>query len=145
MARGRPKKEGLWAEKDRIRVMVWESLKSQGYALPIELTNGKGQLIRGQHSVKVAVAAVAKELECSETTVWNAWSGFDPLSYEWGREKDQHDFEMNIAYECRAEEALQLSSASSATRRNSPTMKLRTAPKSWKGTSPTTTTISYYK
>ena len=57
--------------------------------------------------MKVAVAAVAKELECSETTVWNAWAGFDPLIYEWGREKHQHDFEMDIAYECRAEEALQ--------------------------------------
>ena len=32
--------------------------------------------------MKVAVAAVAKELKCSETTVWNAWAGFDPLSYE---------------------------------------------------------------
>ena len=79
MARGRPKKEGLWAEKDRIRVKVWEALKSQGYDLPIELANGKSRLCRGQHSVKVAVAAVAKELKCSETTVWNAWAGFDPL------------------------------------------------------------------
>ena len=44
MARGRPKKEGLWAEKDRIRVKVWEALKSQGYNLPIELANGKSRL-----------------------------------------------------------------------------------------------------
>jgi hypothetical protein len=38
--------------------------------------------------------------------VWNAWAGFDPLSYEYGREKHQHDFEMDMAYECRAEIAL---------------------------------------
>ena len=95
MARGRPKKKGLWAEKDRIRVKVWEALKSQGYNLPIELASGKSRLRRGQHSVKVAVAAVAKELKCSETTVWNAWASFDPLSYEWGREKHQHDAEMD--------------------------------------------------
>ena len=106
MARGRPKKQGLWAEKQRIRVKVWEALKSQGRALPIELANGKSRLIRGRHSVKVAVAAVAKELKCSETTVWNAWSGFDPLSYEYGREKRQHDAEMDIHYEYRREVAL---------------------------------------
>src|SRR4029453_12435948 len=29
MARGRPKKRGLWAEKDRIRVKVWDARKSQ--------------------------------------------------------------------------------------------------------------------
>ena len=107
MARGRPKKEGLWAEKDRIRVKVWEVLKSQGYNLPIELAGGKSRLRRGQHSVKVAVAAVAKELKCSETTVWNAWAGFDPLSYEWGREKRQSDFEWDIHYEYRREAALE--------------------------------------
>ena len=106
MARGRPKEQGLWAEKDRIRVKVWEALKSQGHDLPIELINGKSQLLRGHHSVKVAVAAVAKELKCSETTIWNAWSGFDPLSYEWGREKRQTDFECDIHYECRQEAAL---------------------------------------
>jgi len=106
MARGRPKKKGLWSEKDRIREKVWEALKSQGYTLPIELVDGKSRLIRGQHSVKVAVATVAKELKCSETTVWNAWAGFDPLSYEWGREKRQYDAEMDLYYEYRREEAL---------------------------------------
>jgi hypothetical protein len=105
-ARGRPKKKDLWSEKERIRVKVWEALKSQGYTLPIELADGKSRLIRGNHSIKVAVADVAKELKCSQTTVWNAWSGFDPLSYEWGREKYQHDFEMDMAYEYRRDEAL---------------------------------------
>ena len=57
--------------------------------------------------MKVAVAAVAKELKCSETTVWNAWSGFDPLSYEYGREKRQHDAEMDLVYEYRREVALE--------------------------------------
>ena len=107
MARGRPKKKGLWAEKDRIRVKVWEALKSQGHHLPIELVDGKSRLIRGPHSVKVAVAAVAKELKCSETTVWNAWSGFDPLSYEYGQEKLQHDYEMDMAHEYLREAALE--------------------------------------
>jgi hypothetical protein len=102
MPRGRPKK----TDTHLIRVKVWEALKSQGYTLPIELVDGESRLIRGQHSVKVAVADVATELNCSETTVWNAWSGFDPLSYEWGREKHQHDFEMDMAHEDRREEAL---------------------------------------
>jgi hypothetical protein len=106
MVRGRPKKKDLWAEKQRIRLKVWEALKSQGHPLPIELVDGKSRLIRGNHSLKVAVAAVAKELKCSPTNVWNAWSGFDPLSYEWGQEKYRHDFEMDVAYECRAETAL---------------------------------------
>jgi hypothetical protein len=100
MPRGRPKK----ADTDLIRVKVWEALKSQGHTLPIELVDGR--LIRGDHRVKVAVAAVAKELKCSPTTVWNAWAGFDPLSYEWGREKYLHDFEMDMAHEYRREEAL---------------------------------------
>lgn len=103
MPRGRPKTSGLRAERHRIRVKVWEALKSQGTTLPIELAGGKSRLLRGRHGVKVAVAAVAKELKCSEPTVWNAWSGFDPLSYEWGQEKYQHDFE---AYEYRREMAL---------------------------------------
>jgi hypothetical protein len=107
MPRGRPKEKGLWAEKDRIRVKAWEALKSQGHNLPIELVDGKSRLIRGPHSVKVAVAAVAKELKCSETTVWNAWSGFDPLSYECGQEKLQHDYEMDMAYESLREAALE--------------------------------------
>ena len=107
MARGRPKKESLWAEKDRIRVMVWEALKSQGYDLLIGLAKGKSRLRRGQHSVKVAVAAVAKEINCSETTVWNAWASFDPLSYEYGREKRQHDAEWDIHYEFRHQAALE--------------------------------------
>jgi hypothetical protein len=80
MARGRPK--GPHFNKHTIRVKVWEALKSQGRTLPIELVDGKSRLIRGDHSVKVAVADIAKELKCSETTVWNAWAGFDPLSYE---------------------------------------------------------------
>ena len=108
MARGRPKKQGLWAEQYRIRVKVWEALKSQGHNLPIELADGKSRLLRGQHSVKVAVAAVAKEMKCSETTVWNAWSKFDPLSYEWGREMHQHDAEMDLAMEYRHAVALNL-------------------------------------
>lgn len=107
MPRGRPKKKGLWAEKDRIRVKVWEALKSQGYELPIELASGKSRLRRGQHRVKVAVAAVAKKLKCSETTVWNAWASFDPLSYEWGREKHQHDAEVDLAMTYRFEAALE--------------------------------------
>jgi hypothetical protein len=104
MARGRPK--GPHFDKRTIRVKVWEALKSQGRTLPIELVDGKSRLIRGDHSVKVAVADIAKELKCSETTVWNAWAGFDPLSYEWGREMYQHDFEMDMAHEYRREEAL---------------------------------------
>jgi hypothetical protein len=106
MARGRPPKEGLWAEKNRIRVKVWEALKSQGHTLPIELVDGKSRLIRGHHSVKVAVAAVAEELKFSTTTVWNAWSGFDPLSYVYGQEKFQSDYEWDIHYQCRHDEAL---------------------------------------
>src|SRR6476620_7556707 len=82
--RRRPKKKSLESEKQKIRVKVWEALKAQGHNLPVRLVNGKSRLIRGQHSMKVAVAAVAKELKCSQTTVWNAWASFDPLSYEWG-------------------------------------------------------------
>ena len=99
--RRRPKKKGLPHDKDKIRKRVWEALKLQGHELPIELANGKSRLIRGQHSVKIAVATVAKELKYSETTVWNAWAGFDPLSYEYGREKHQHDAEMDLFYEYR--------------------------------------------
>jgi hypothetical protein len=105
-SRGRPKKKSLESEKRRIREKVWDALKSQGHDVPIELTNGKSRILRGEHSMKVAVAAVAKELKCSETTVWNTWAGFDPLGYEWGREKLQHDFEMDMAHEYRREEAL---------------------------------------
>ena len=107
MARGRPKEQGLWAEKDRIRVKVWEALKSQGHTLPIELVDGKSRLIRGHHSVKVAVAAVAKELKCSRDHCMECLAGFDPLSYEWGREKLQSDYEWDIHYECRREAALE--------------------------------------
>jgi hypothetical protein len=106
MARGRPKKKDLCAEKQRIRLKVWEALKAQGHPLPVELVDGKSRLIRGNHSVKLAVAAVVKELKCSPTTVWNAWSGFDPLSYEWGQEKHRHDYEMCMAYEYRTATAL---------------------------------------
>ena len=101
--RRRPKKTGLWYEKQRIQVKLWEALKSQGNKLPINLADGKSCLIRGKHSIKRAVADVAKELKCSETTVWAAWSGFDPLSYEWGREKHQLDAEWDRAMELRAE------------------------------------------
>jgi hypothetical protein len=107
MARGRPKKKGLESEKQRIRLKVWEALKSQGHNLPIRLTNGKSRLIRGHHSIKVAVADVAKELKRSQTTVWNAWAGFDPLSYEWGREKHQSDAEWDLYHEFRHDEALE--------------------------------------
>ena len=143
-ARGRPKKKGLWSEKQIIRVKVWEALKSQGHTLPIELAKGKSRLIRGHHSIKVAVADVAKELKCSQTTVWNAWAGFDPLSYEWGREKHQSDAEWDLAHEYRRETAIEFCSASSATRRNLPAKKLRPAPRNWTTTA-ATPKISYYK
>ena len=106
-ARGRLKQKDLWSEKERIRVKVWEAIKSQGHTLPIMLADGKSRLIRGHHSIKAAVADVAKELKCSQTTVWNAWSGFDPLSYEYGREKRQYDAQMDLLYEFRAAKALE--------------------------------------
>jgi hypothetical protein len=105
--RRRPKKKNLFSEKHRIRVKVWEALQSQGHKLPISLANGTSRLLRGKHSIKRAVADVAKELKCSETTVWAAWAGFDPLSYEWCREKHQHDYELDLAMEFRAEAALE--------------------------------------
>jgi hypothetical protein len=109
MARGRPKKQGLWAERDRIGLKVWEAIKSQGtnlMAVGTDNRGGKGRLLRGQHSVKVAVAAVAKELKCSQTTVWNAWARFDPVSYEFRLEKVRCDYEWDIHNECRHDEAL---------------------------------------
>jgi hypothetical protein len=56
--------------------------------------------------VKVAVAAVAKELKCSQTKVWNAWTGFDPWGYELRQEKYAYDAMCDAAYEYRCEVAL---------------------------------------
>ena len=66
-----------------------------------------GKPLRGQHSLKVAVAAVVKELGCSETTVWNAWSGFDVLKYLMTMEKCRFDFECDMQNEYRHGEALE--------------------------------------
>ena len=110
MARGRPK--GSKFDKHDIRVKVWKALKSEGHTLPLLYERDKSgfiksRLIRGQHRMKVAVAAVAKDLKCSETTVWNAWGeGFDPWSYELQQEKYQSDFEWDIYYEYRRDAAL---------------------------------------
>jgi hypothetical protein len=86
--------------------MVWEAIQAQGYSLSLRGTSDKSVLLRGQHSVKAAVAAVAKVLKCSETTVWNAWSDFDALAYEIRREKCQDDFEWDNANQARYDEAL---------------------------------------
>lgn len=104
MPPGRPKGSKKFDPRS-IALRVWKAVKSQGHSLHVPSTTGKP--LRGQHSLKVAVAAVAKELGCSETTVWNAWSGFDVLKYEMTMEKCQHDFEVDIHYEYRAAEALQ--------------------------------------
>jgi hypothetical protein len=105
--RHRPKKKGLIWEKHKIQVKIWEAIKSQGKPLPMRYANGKSVLIRGQHSLKVAVAAVAKELKCSQTTVWNAWAGFDPWGYELQQEKYAYDAMMDSYYEFRADTALE--------------------------------------
>jgi hypothetical protein len=106
MPRGRPRGSKKF-EKSSIAILVWKVLKIQGYKLPLRYKSGKSVLLRGQHSVKVAVAAVAKQLKCSETTVWNAWSGFDPLAYELRWEKIWHDTEYDLAMTYRAEVALE--------------------------------------
>jgi hypothetical protein len=105
--RRRPKKKGLGSEKHRIQVKVWEAIKSQGKKIPMSYANGKSRLIRGEHSVKVAVAAVAKELKRSQATVWNAWAGFDPWGYELRKEKYAYDAMCDAAYEFRWETALE--------------------------------------
>jgi GTP cyclohydrolase II len=102
--RGRPKGSKTF-DPDSIALRVWKAVKSQGYSLHVTSTTGKP--LRGGHSLKVAVAAVVKELGCSETTVWNAWRGFNVLKYEMRIEKCRFDFECDIHNECRHGEALE--------------------------------------
>ena len=104
MARGRPKGSKKY-DPHSIAVRVFKAVKSQEHNLHLSWATGK--LLRGRHSLKVAVAAIAKELGCSETTVWNAWSGFDPLKYELTWEKCRSDAESDIHYESRHADALE--------------------------------------
>src|SRR5262249_19690542 len=103
----RPKKKGLSTEKEVIAEKVWAALKSQGHTLPVSYANGRSRLMRGSHSVKVGVAAVAKEMRCSTTKVYNVWSGFDPRGYELKKEKRTYDAQMECYYDFPQDEAIQ--------------------------------------
>jgi hypothetical protein len=106
MPRGRPKGSKKFDPRG-VAVEVWKALQSQGHELTLRYDGGKSALLRGQHSLKVAVAEVAKKLKCSPTTVWNAWSRFDPFKYEMQREKAMSDFEWDMAHTLRHDTALE--------------------------------------
>ena len=95
--------------------------------------------------MKVAVAAVAKELKCSETTIWNAWSGFDPLSTSGAGRKLRPTSSATYTTNAGGRRLLNHSRASLATRRNLLTKKSRSAPRSWKRSGSATKTINHYK
>ena len=104
MPKGRPKGSKKF-DPHGVAVRMWKAVISQGR--PLKLRFDTGKLLRGEHSLKVAVAAVARELKCSTTTVWQAWSVFNPLKYELRLEKRQFDFECDMHHEYRHEEALE--------------------------------------
>jgi len=58
-----------------------------------------GSLIK----VSSAVAEVAQELRCSETTVWNAWKEFDPIEYKRWKREDKNERWLDAARETREE------------------------------------------
>jgi hypothetical protein len=102
----RPKNTGRHKDKQAIAEKVWKALKTQGHSLPLKYADGHSRLVRGSHSVKTAVAKVAKEMHCSTTTVYNAWSGFDPWGYELQQEKYAHDAMMENYYDYLHDEAV---------------------------------------
>jgi hypothetical protein len=104
MPRGRPKGSKKYDPRS-VAVRVFEAVKSQQHTLHLSWATGK--LLRGEHSLKVAVASVVRELGCSPTTVWNAWSEFTPLNYALTLEKCQSDYELDMSYQFRHDEALE--------------------------------------